>query len=223
MSRAFLAAALAVLLGWAAPAAAQEPTPEPTPTRPAPPFVDPVTHEEEGQKTVLGYGVAHGGYGAPEVKLTSVSHTAAMLAGMQGGWIIGHRLVVGGAGYGLVSDVTSPSALQPTVGEKAHLSLGYGGLRLGAIIAPREAFHASVHMLVGGGGVGSQTKSGVAHTTDSFFVLEPSVALESNLARHVHLQLSFGYRLVGGTETVGLTAASLSGPAGGLAVEFGEF
>jgi hypothetical protein len=157
------------------------------------------------------------------MKLTSLASTAALLGGVQGGWIIGHRLVVGGAGYGLVSDVVSPDILQPSNGDRAHVSFGYGGLRLGAIVAPRSVAHATFGVLLGGGGLGSQTNTGLAHRSDSFFVVEPEVALEANLARHVRLDLGFTYRFVGGTELAGLSGTTLSGPAGSLAVKFGEF
>ena len=43
------------------------------------------------------------------------------------------------------------------------------------------------------------------------------------VARHVRLDLGFTYRFVGGTELAGLSGTTLSGPAGSLAVKFGEF
>src|SRR4051812_32899151 len=48
----------------------------------------------------------NGGYGAPEVRVTSIAGSPGILFGSQGGWIHDHVFVLGGAGYGLVNDVT---------------------------------------------------------------------------------------------------------------------
>jgi hypothetical protein len=159
-----------------------------------PPLAEPDADQGADADTVLGSHVEHGGYGSPELKLTSLSGRSALLVGGEGGWIIGRRLVLGGGGYGAATEVQSPSVLQPAGGD-AHLSMG--------------------------GGATSSTSDGSFHRSDSFFVVEPDLAAEVNLARHVRLAIGGSYRFVGGTEVTGFTATRLNGPAATLALRFG--
>jgi hypothetical protein len=219
-----LVATVAATLATSTNARADEETATTTASRPRepPPPVATTTAPPPKEETLFGDHVDHGGYGAPELKVTSVADSGALLAGAHGGWIINHHLVLGGGGYGLTTDVPSPSVLQPANGG-AKLTMAYGGLRFGAILAPHSIVHVAMSMLVGGGNAGSATSSGAAHRSDTFWVVEPDVALEANLARNVRLTAGFEYRIVGGTEVPGLTATNLSGPAGSLAVKFGVF
>lgn len=195
----------------------------PTVVRPAPPPVpEPADSEDEGGRTVLGRHVSHGAYGGPSLKVTSLAGDGAMFVGGEGGWIIGHQLVLGGGGYASVTDVVSPQSLQPARGN-AHLSMGYGGFRFGGIVRPRRLTHLVFGVLVGGGGASSTTRDGFFRQSDGFFVVEPDLAAEVNLATHVRIGIGGSYRFVGGTDVSGFTSTRLSGPAAGLTLRFGKF
>jgi hypothetical protein len=173
-------------------------------------------------ETEPGSGISHGGYGAPSLKVTTLGGEAAMLIGAEVGWIIGRTLVLGAAGYGSATNATSPASLQPASGG-ANLGMGYGGFRVGGIIGARKLTHVTVGALVGGGGATSATTTGTFRQSDGFFVVEPDLAAEVNLARHVRLAVGGSYRFVAGTDVAGFTATRLSGPAAALALRFGEF
>jgi hypothetical protein len=190
--------------------------------RAAPPPVPPPPEADEGGDTVLGSHVSHGAYGAPSLKMTTLAGDGAMLVGGEGGWIIGRALVLGGAGYGTVTNVVSPEPLQPAAGN-AHLTISYGGVRLGGVVGSNRRTHVTLGVLIGGGGARSETESGTFRRSDSFFVVEPDLAAEVNLARHVRLALGGSYRFVGATEVTGFTPTRLGGPAATLALRFGSF
>ncbi len=46
---------------------------------------------------------------------------------MEGGWIVNHQSILGGAGYGLVTDQPAPGMFADT----DQLTMGYGGVLLG--------------------------------------------------------------------------------------------
>jgi hypothetical protein len=93
---------------------------------------------EEPDRLLLPGKVKHGGYGAPEVKFTTMTGDPAVLVGFQGGWIINHGFVIGAAGYGLSTTHDAPAALSlPST--RSTLQFGYGGPRLGYVIRRRGA------------------------------------------------------------------------------------
>lgn len=202
-----LAAALGVAV-WAAPARADTNT--------------------ESSQTVFGTATRHGGYGAPELKMTTITGDAAILAGAQGGWIIDGKVVIGVAGYALMSTHTPNAALWRATGE-SRLELGYGGLRVSYVLLPQNVVHFTFSTIVGGGGLAIATKNparsnGIeTHDGAGFIALEPQVEAEINLTPYVRLALGASYRYLGDTVLSGLRASDLSGPAGGLAVKIGVF
>jgi hypothetical protein len=205
-------------------ARADEPS-ESSPSSP-PAYVAPPAAAEEDQ-TLLGRGAHHGGYGAPEVKLTTLTGDAALLVGGQGGWIINKRLLVGAAGYGLTTSHTPLPELTRPYGS-SQIMFGYGGPRLGLVFASQRVLHATIGVLVGAGGVGVMSHDVAqdkyrTHNGAAFFALEPQVELEINVHHNFRLALSGAYRYIGNTDQPGLRSSDLSGPSAGLALKFGVF
>ena len=186
------------------------------------------TAEPEADQTLFRSGTHHGGYGAPETKLTTVTGEAAVLVGVQAGSIIDKHFVIGGAGYGLASTHTPVAELQGTTGP-SRIELGYGGPRLGYVFAPKQVVHFTLGALVGAGGVSISTKDPAKesgfdhHDTVAFFALEPQAEMEVNLSRYVRMAVGGSYRYIGDTGKPGLHASDLSGPAASLAVKIGYF
>src|SRR5690606_32693948 len=65
-----------------------------------------------------------GGYGGISIQGTSLNGEAGLLVGGEGALLLGHRLAIGGAGYGLASEVPGPDFLN---GDRSVLGFGYGG------------------------------------------------------------------------------------------------
>jgi len=175
----------------------------------------------ERDETVLGGEIEHGGYGGPRIGYTRIAGNDAMLVGGEGGWILNHHFIIGGAGFGLVTQQPAPGALATT----DDLSLGYGGLLVGYTVRPHHLVHGTFGVLVGGGGVGSHARAGGASRAgnDAFFVLEPNATMEVNLVEHVRAGLGLSLRLVRGIDTDGLSNGDLSGVTGSMIVKFGKF
>jgi hypothetical protein len=181
----------------------------------------------ERDQTLQTGKITHGGYGGPELKMTSVSSTAAMLVGGQGGWIIGHSLTLGGAGYGLATRVDAPDQTGVPLGD-SRVQLGYGGLRVGYTFTPHKLFHFSAGILVGGGGIailehhndGSESR---LLRSNAVFALEPDVAVELNINWFMRAGFSASYRYLGDSRIAGLSAGNLSAPAAGAVLKFGAF
>ena len=158
--------------------------------------------------------IENGGFGAPELKLTPLAGSLGVLMGSQGGWIIDHRFVLGGAGYGLVNDVTLDRG-----GAARTVSFGYGGLRPAVLLGAREdVVHFSAAAVVGA--AGASVGDGASAVT---WVIEPDVGVDASVTRWLRLGISGSYRFVGAAEDARLRSAQLSGPAVALMVKFGTF
>jgi hypothetical protein len=191
---------------------------------PSPVSVPPPVEEEP--RALVGGPVSHGGFGGPSLAYARVRGEDGLFLGGRGGWIAGHRLVLGGGGYGLVNRVAPPEGATAVTADY-RMSFGYGGLWLEYIIMPMSVVHASVGTLVGGGGVSYHRwhghAAGAENQSDTVFVAEPTVALEVNLTRFMRLALEGRYRMVGGVDLVGLDAGDLRGFAFGTLLKFGKF
>lgn len=192
------------------------------------------TGGEAQTQTLLAGKPSFGGYGGPEIKGTSIMHVGSALVGGQGGVVLGHSLVIGGAGYGLVTRTDLPSELQ-TPDASRRLNFGYGGARLEWIILPRALVHADVGALIGGGGIAWEANNGtykyqdgvlVADTStrnDAFFVFEPHVAIEVNVHKIMRFAATASYRWVDGVSAAGLSNDDFRGLAFGAVTKFGVF
>ena len=83
-----------------------------------------VAHAMAQQETIFKGPIKSGGYGAPVIKFGQIGDESAIWVGAKGGWIINHTLMLGGGGYGLVSEVD-----ELCIGGVPYrrLGVGYGG------------------------------------------------------------------------------------------------
>jgi hypothetical protein len=159
-----------------------------------------------------------------------------MFVGLQGGWIIDHRFILGAAGYGLATRHDSPEAFRVD-GQPSTLEMGYGGLRLGYLVQPSSLVHVGFGLLVGGGGLVAvsrvrstmmdadgdvDSERRTAHA-EGVFAVEPQVEAELNMTSFMRIAASGSYRYIAAVDGPGLTNGSLSAPAIGLALRFGSF
>jgi hypothetical protein len=232
-----MTAALATMTRQAA--ASPEPLPpsgpapvasDPQPVVPAPaPLPAPAiisVEDDEQPQTLVGGRVTHGAFGGPTAAFTRLRGEDALLIGGRGGWLINHRLVLGGAGYGLANRIAVPNGITPNDADY-QLGFGYGGFWMEYIILPTRLVHASIGTLVGAGGLdyvryrheGEQTADG----SDAVFVLEPVVGAEINLTKFLRLALFASYRMVSNVDLPGLVASDIRGFSAGSTFKFGWF
>jgi hypothetical protein len=183
-------------------------------------FTFPAFAQEE---TLISGEVESGGFGGPVLKITNLNGENAVMVGGRGGWVINHSFVLGGGGYGLVTEVNAK------VSDSAHqyIEMGYGGLELEYIPSSNDLLHLSVGLLVGGGGIGYRSDDKdmfhSTHKNNSFFVLEPSVQANLNVTHYFRIAAGASYRYVGGLKSVVSTNDDLSGPSALLTLKFGKF
>jgi hypothetical protein len=176
-------------------------------------FVPSFAYAAESDDAAKTTDSGNGGYGAPELKITQLAGSPALLMGSQGGWIAKHHFTLGGGGYGLVSDVTSK-------GVEKQISLGYGGLRLGFILGEKDdRFHFGGAALFGAGAM----SVGDADTTA--WIIEPEVNADVSALKWLRVGVSAGYRFAvpSSNNDASLTFAQMSGFSAGIQFKFGSF
>lgn len=189
-------------------------------------------------ETLLGSNTDHGGFGGPVVKLTTIRGEIGSLVGGYGGWLIGHQLLLGGGGYGLVNDIRADASAEQryTIDQRPlFVEFGYGGLVLEYVAAPSRVVHFSVMTLLGAGSATYRENrlddwnfDSHGHSRidrmDALFVAEPQVNIELNMTDWFRITLGGSYRFVSGlNDLTGLSNTDLSGPAGSVAFKFGSF
>ena len=176
------------------------------------------------EQTLIGAGeIENGGFGGPELKVTSINGETVVFMGGRGGWIMNHTFSLGGAGYGLVTNVHSKNA------DSVHqfIQMGYGGLDLEYIASSNDLLHLSMGLLIGAGSIGFKNNVDDMfdnhHSMESFFILEPSVHANLNVTRFFRIAGGVSYRYINGVKSSLSTNTDLSGLSGVLTLEFGKF
>jgi hypothetical protein len=172
-------------------------------------------HAQE-QQTLFSGRIESGGFGGFVVRFSEVGGEFAVFSGARGGWIINHTLVLGGAGYGLASEIS----LTPGVTGR-QIEFGYGGVELEYVNSWAKVAHFTVQGLIGAGGL--TVKQPFTERSESVFVAEPTGNLELNFAKFFRLNVGVGYRFVSGVDDPDVTNGDLSGVFGQLTFKFGSF
>ena len=184
----------------------------------------------EPTKTLLGDGAKVRGFGSLDMRMTEMKGDLGLLLGAHGGIILNNHFVIALGGYGLTSN------FQVEAGENfddRYLYGGYGGLILGAIFSPKEVVHIYTPVLIGAGGMEVTDRNylnnfhrpgfGTFSETSAFFVVEPGLEVEVNVAKFFKIGLGASYRLVRESDLVTVSDSDLSGFSGGLSLKFGKF
>ncbi|MFT3885801.1 MAG: hypothetical protein QM724_10320 [Flavobacteriales bacterium] len=196
--------------------------------------------DSTGIRTLFGseHRMQNGGWGGPTAAYTRIMDHDALLVGLRGGWLIDHRLTIGLAGYGLVTDVpnTAYDAYLIRQGrmprKTSQFRTGYGGLLIEPIIAHRSAVHVSLPIIIGAGGCAYETWTPLPHDFDpatwsddaqAFFVIEPGVDLEVNLVRMVRLGIGASYRYTSDITLPGTPKDAMRGFNAALTIKVGRF
>lgn len=178
--------------------------------------------EQEEQETLVGGGIESGGFGGVVAKITVLNDRMCVMTGAWGAWLINHQLALGGGWYNLVSAQTLPDSI--------NMDMEYSGFTAEYIFMPSSLIHYSAQVTIGGGSldfsrvrVGSVGNNGIVD--DVFFIVEPGVNVEMNVASFMRFQIGASYRFVSGIDnnSFGVTNADISGPALNFMVRFGKF
>ncbi len=189
------------------------------------------------EETLLSGEIEHGGFGGPVVKMTSVKKEFGVLVGGYGGWLINHTFMIGGGGYGLVNkikgDQSAQNAYQVYTDRPVNIEFGYGGVVFEYIHNSNSLIHFAFSTLIGAGGVTYNERDyddwdwddhhNDERPNDAFFVAEPEIKAELNVASFFRINVGGSYRFISGVNLVGLKNSDLSGPSANITFKFGKF
>jgi hypothetical protein len=190
------------------------------------------SRQDRPMKTLVGSDKGFGGHLSLNVRANQVYDEATLLLGGELVFTLDHSLNIGVAGYGMPSrvDYRSSDAVFP---QNYNVELGYGGLLVEPVFFDQEVVHFTVPVLIGAGWSGLTENSffgGYGGYYDwrlidetIFFVFEPGLNMEVNLARNVKFTLGATYRLVEGSDLREVTDSDLSGFTLGGGIRVGWF
>lgn len=164
-----------------------------------------------------------GGYFSVGAGYTQVLNTGGLLVGGQGGWMLGHRVAIGGGGYGLMSRIHAERfdehlEANGVVARPSTLHFGYGGAFAEVLLNHRAPVHVSLPLLIGYGGCNINSPIGeddpqadVGLLSQGFFVVQPGVHAELNVAEHVRVDVGMDYRYTSDIHLTALPTDALRG------------
>jgi hypothetical protein len=152
--------------------------------------------------------MANGGYGSFSIGYTRIDNKDAMVIGGRAAWIANHRFALGLAGRGFFNNVSANRYYDPNYNPNYDpnysLAGGYGGIFFEPIVAWSHPVNVSFPILIGAGGVAatptnwayaeSYYSSNYYYQTDAYFVFEPGVDLQFNIAKFFRIALGASYR-----------------------------
>ncbi len=174
-----------------------------------------VVHAEEREALIQGEDIEHGGFGGIVTKFSAIDDQSVVLTGGKGAWLINHSFYVGGAGYSVTNELDPDNQI-----------LAYGGPIVGYIGNPNKIVHYTLELQVGGGGLvesNNMNSDTHSHSHDTLMVVEPSAAVNFNLAKYATLSVGVSYRFIQGSEHEVLTDEKLSGASADLSILIGKF
>ena len=196
-------------------------------------YVDTHDPKDDRIKSLLSKGNDLNGFGAADLKVGDFIDERGLLVGAYGGFIINRRYLFGIAGYGLVTEVEFDGTIPgETTSKPLNLYGGYGGVMIGATIAPKELIHLSIPIILGAGSLEVSDKDFFTNNpADSeftvensvFFVIEPGLELEFNITKYFRVGAGATYRYVTGSELLNITDEDVSGFNGMISFRFGRF
>jgi hypothetical protein len=196
----------------------------PQETRPAAATGNPEFRTITGSGHSLGFVIGFGpGY-------SRIAGSDAFEIGGEIGMIANHGLTIGFAGRGFF---TEPYTRMTGSAVSYNYAGGYGGLLVEPSFFPGYPVHFSVPILLGGGGIAENTLTNFYYPYDytdvyvdhaeAFFVAEPGLELEMNVARWFRIGIRGSYRFTSRVDPKVFTSAPLNGFTGGFSLKFGKF
>jgi hypothetical protein len=176
------------------------------------------------QETIFKGPIKSGGYGAPVIKFGQIGDESAIWVGAKGGWIINHTLMLGGGGYGLVSEVDEWYIDGVPY---RRLGIGYGGFIMEYIHKSNRLVHFTFETLIGAGGASYLYHDDYDYWqnnyTDAFFALEPGMSIMLNITENIRVGAGVSYLYTSGFEFSDLDDSDLTGTMGQFLMKFGYF
>lgn len=165
------------------------------------------------------------------------------MPGMSMGVILNHHWTIGmqATGIGNSGNLVYPNVYYnetDSVWHNGKLGGGYGGALFEYILFPKSKVHVSFPVVIGGGYMFYYTDNGhhhdqnmyhtnsyhmTTHSSDYFFVVEPGIRMEINLAQFLRLGLKVSYRYSPDFKMPNLSTDLLNQFNAGIDLRIGKF
>ncbi|MFZ4464188.1 MAG: hypothetical protein ACOYN5_10085 [Bacteroidales bacterium] len=185
-------------------------------------------------RTVFGRDgqTSHGGYGALTFSYAQIDGKDAFMAGFKGGWLIDHHFTFGLAGTGFVNNLQYQNIIVDNT--TVSLAGGYGGFLFEPVFAPFSPVHLAFPIIMGAGGIAyveydpnwnnyDYYNEPKVWDANAFFIFEPGVEIELNVARFMRIAIGTSYRLTSKLYLMNTDSYALNGFSGNLSLKFGKF
>ncbi len=186
-----------------------------------------IAQETEDQETLFGdFHINNsGGFIAPALRLSAINGDFASFLGGYGGWFVNKKFMIGAGGFGLVNNLPVAESDRIVPNLDLHYDMGYGGFMFEYVLNSDRILHLMGNFLVGGGSIEQdfEGKGDFKETRSGFFVFEPGAHLEVNVAPFFRVAGGITYRLVSGSDTMGIQDRDLSSMGLALSLKFGSF
>jgi hypothetical protein len=182
-------------------------------------------------RTLFSDNKSLGFYGAFSFGYSQINGKDALVSGGRAGMIFNHSTAVGLAGYGFVNNMDGYRWTDDNM-LRYSLAGGYGGIFIEPILGGLNPVHITFPVLFGMGGVAQVRNYGPGYweipyfetpESDVFFIVEPGVELEVNLARFFRAAATLSYRYTSEIELFAIDPDVLRGLHFGLIFKFGKF
>ena len=193
-----------------------------------------VVAQDENRKeiqTLFSNQNSLGFYGSFTLGYSQINGKDALVSGGRAAMIFNHSTAVGLAGYGFVNNMEGYRWEDENM-LKYSLAGGYGGIFIEPIAGGLNPVHVAFPVLFGLGGIAQVRNYGPGYwefpyldtpESDLFFIVEPAVELEANLARFFRAAATLSYRFTSNIELFDVSPDVLRGFHFGLTFKFGKF
>jgi hypothetical protein len=162
---------------------------------------------------------------SPYNQFTQIDRSAVSVFGLRGGIVFSDKLSIGGFYSTSTNEVTPKSETDSRV----YMDYVVGGGFVEYTLWSHRLVHLTLPLFIGVGAVEMDWKDDYSDNEDypygekSFFVIEPSTALEINLHKLIRLDAGVGYRIVGDFTYRNFDYSALMGFSGNIGLKLGIF
>lgn len=203
-----LSATLGLLLAAPVAALAQQPAPA------TPPL-----------KTLVGPSSHIGFFAATTAQYTRLRHEDALALTGRLGVTFNRTLSLGLGGTALANGPAPRRWYDPQGTSPNYLAAAYGGVYVEPLVPAGSVVHLAFPVLIGGGAATIDDDfSGPYrdYRADGFFIVEPGLTVEVNVAKFLVLGVGATYRHTAGLDLPATSRTALNGLAGGLTLKIGR-
>ena len=183
-------------------------------------------------RTVFNESKGSGGYGALTNKFTAIDGEFANMVGIYGGWYVNHSFLIGVSAAATTNHIAVPIEYSVNPLQNMSYMLGQVGAVTEYVVGSNNKVHVAFSLFTGAGFTAQYERYDWhdndfdldhEHDENWFFVAEPGIQVEVNLARWMRFSPGVSYRAAFNSDAPGLSDSALSDMSYNLTLKFGKF